>query len=117
MNRSFDINRILEILLRAGSVLSIVLMAGGMVLLLASDGGLNEQRLEGHGFVQLIAGVIALNPIDIMTFGILVLLFTPLLRVIGAFFSFLIKKDIKYSVISFGVLLIMILGLLVPGLY
>ncbi|KNZ69392.1 hypothetical protein Tfer_2031 [Thermincola ferriacetica] len=116
--KSIDINRILAMLLRAGSALSVVLMAAGMALALAADGGLEGQRAVGLGFFQVIAGVMELNPPAVMTLGILVLLFTPFLRVIGAFLSFLlIEKDIKYSLISFGVLLIMTLSLLVPGLH
>nr|WP_269438368.1 DUF1634 domain-containing protein [Phosphitispora fastidiosa] len=105
-------------LLRSGSIISVVLMAAGLAFALAADGGLEGQRAAGQGFSEVIAGVMALNPMAIMTLGILVLLFTPFLRVIAAFFSFLlIEKDINYSLISLGVLLIMILSLLVPGLH
>ncbi len=116
--KSIDINRILAMLLRAGSALSVILMAAGLMLALAAVGGLEGQRAAGLGFIKVITGVMELNPLAIMTLGILVLLFTPFLRVIGAFISFLmIEKDIKYSLISFGVLLIMALSLLVPGLH
>ncbi len=116
--KSMHINRILAVLLRTGSALSVVLMAAGLALALAADEGLEGQRAVGQGFLQVITGVMAFKPMAVMTLGILVLLFTPFLRVIAAFLSFLlIEKDIKYSLISFGVLLIMTLSLLVPGLH
>jgi len=118
IQKSNDINRILALLLRTGSVLSVALMAAGLAFALAADGGLEGQRAAGQGFLQVIAGVMALNPMALMTLGILALLFTPFLRVIAAFLSFLlIEKDIKYSLISFGVLMIMILSLLIPGIH
>jgi uncharacterized membrane protein len=50
-------------------------------------------------------------PLDIERGGILLLLATPVVRVIVACFLFFREKDWKYGWISLGVLLILMLGL------
>ena len=102
--------------LRFGCTLSIVLMAAGLVLLLAKG---EENKLQSTGFVglhSLLTGVASLEPTAIMTLGVLMLLLTPMLRVIAAGISFLIfERDVKYALISLGVLVILIVSFFVPG--
>lgn len=102
--------------LRFGSGLSTVLMAAGLVLLLV-EGQLDT--LQGTRFVglhSLLAGAASLQPLAIMTLGVLMLLLTPMLRVIAAGISFLIfERDVKYAIISLGVLVILIVSFFVPG--
>jgi|GEM_PF-980717 len=109
------VNRIVGRILYLGSVVSILLMAAGLVLyLLKSAPGEGERIL---GFRQALAGAWAFEPLALMNLGIIVLLLTPFLRVIGAFLSFLlVEKDFTYALISLGVLIILTVSLILPGL-
>jgi len=51
-------------------------------------------------------------PIAILNLGLLVLMFTPFFRVMTAWLSFLFSKDIKYTLISSGVFLILVFSLI-----
>jgi uncharacterized membrane protein len=48
--------------------------------------------------------------IRVTTTGLLVLLATPVLRIIVAFLQFLRERDFKYALVSFGVLAIVVLA-------
>ncbi|MFZ0732225.1 MAG: DUF1634 domain-containing protein [Candidatus Sulfotelmatobacter sp.] len=60
----------------------------------------------------LIAGIFLHNhiPVDIERVGVLLMLATPVVRVIVACFLFFKEKDMKYGWISLGVLVILMLG-------
>ncbi len=60
----------------------------------------------------LIAGFIMKGsiPLEIERAGVLLMLATPVVRVIVACFLFFQKKDYKYGYISLGVLVILMLG-------
>ena len=60
----------------------------------------------------LIAGIFVHNhiPVDIERAGVLLMLATPVVRVIVACFLFFKEKDMKYGWISLGVLVILMLG-------
>lgn len=108
--------RVIAAVLRFGSGLSIVLMAAGLVLLLVKG---EADKLQSTGFVglhSLLTGAATLEPAAVMTLGVLMLLLTPMLRVIAAGISFLIfERDVKYAMISLGVLVILIVSFFVPG--
>lgn len=60
----------------------------------------------------LIAGLLVTGrlPLDIERAGVLLILVTPVVRVLLACFLFFREKDSKYGWISVGVLLILLLG-------
>lgn len=60
----------------------------------------------------LIDGLLMLGPIpvDIERAGVLLMLATPVVRVIVACFLFFRERDYKYGYISLGVLVILMLG-------
>jgi uncharacterized membrane protein len=62
----------------------------------------------------LVTGVFLPGPIrgDIERAGVLLMLATPVVRVIVACFLFFREKDLKYGWISLGVLVILMLGAL-----
>lgn len=68
------------------------------------------------GFFIMLAGIIAgifvhTNlPLEIETVGVLAMLITPIVRVFVACVLFLQERDWKYGAISFGVLVILLLG-------
>jgi uncharacterized membrane protein len=49
-------------------------------------------------------------PVDIERMGVLLMLATPVVRVVVACYLFFHEKDYKYGWISFGVLVILMLG-------
>ena len=67
-------------------------------------------------FFVMLAGLIAglfipgRIPLEIERVGILLMLATPVVRVIVACFLFFRGKDYRYALISFGVLVILLLG-------
>jgi uncharacterized membrane protein len=69
-------------------------------------------------FIVMLAGLIAslftrgLIPLEIERVGVLLMLATPVVRVIVACFLFFREKDYRYGYISMGVLVILMLGAL-----
>lgn len=67
-------------------------------------------------FFIMLAGLIAASftqgplPVDIERAGVLLMLATPVVRVIVSCFLFFREKDMKYGWISLGVLVILLLG-------
>lgn len=109
-------NRVIIMTLRLGSLFSIIFMIAGMTMFLLS-GDSTEQVYQSLGLQQILVGLMTFDSVSLMTAGILILLMTPLLRVLGAGLSFLLlEKDPAYALISLGVLTILIFSLLVPQL-
>lgn len=74
-------------------------------------------RLGAFGcFFVMLAGLIdglfmgGRIPLDIMRAGVLLMLATPVVRVLVACFLFFREKDYRYGYISLGVLVILLLG-------
>lgn len=110
-------DQIISRVLRYGSGLSIVFMLSGLVLFVIKK---YHQAGAGKtpflGIHQALAGCLVLDPVALMTTGILILLLTPLLRVVAAFFTFLlVEKDTVYAAVALGVLLILAAGFFVSG--
>lgn len=78
-------------LLRLGTSVAAILMAAGLLLLLAAP--------------------TAIGP-ELITAGLITLVCTPLLRVAAAFIIYLRLGDLTYAVISLGVLAIVFAGIL-----
>lgn len=98
-----------------GSGLSIMLMAAGLGLLLAK-GETGKFQGAGLSLNALLMGAAALEPAAIMTLGVIMLLFTPMLGVVAAGVSFLLfERDIKFALISLGVLVILTVSIFIPG--
>lgn len=102
--------------LRLGSILSIILMAAGLGLFLLKGGQPGFQEVGLAVISRLPAGVLALEPFSLMTLGVIVLMLTPFLRVVATLISFLtVERDLKYVLISLGVLVILVFSFFVPG--
>lgn len=52
------------------------------------------------------------NPLSFLNLGILVMMLTPLFRVMTAAFSFFLEKDYKYVLIACGVLIILLANII-----
>jgi uncharacterized membrane protein len=104
---------------RAFSYISSILLIGSFCAAGLLFLGLGMLFIQGHpegyltnsshpSFLTLISHLFKGEPTAIISFGILVMMFTPFLRVVAAGFAFLSEKDFKYALIAFGVMLILL---------
>jgi uncharacterized membrane protein len=100
--------------LRIGAYSAFIILISGLVLFLFTSLGTTPNAgLLPTSFGKFLSSLFKFQPLGVINLGLLVLMFTPLLRVIIALISFLKLKDSKYSLISLGVFLILTFGLLV----
>ena len=109
------IEHILAYILRIGVIVSAVVVLFGAVLYLFSHG---KERPDYYRFVfnpfsvdnpmDLLRDVFALKSLEIMKLGILLLVGTPILRVIISVIAFIYEKDLMYVVFTLIVLSVLI---------
>lgn len=103
--------RAIAFVLRYGALISALVMATGIVL--AVFGGTPVQPAADH-FIRpkaLFSGLFHLEPIAVTEFGVLLLLFTPIVRIVVAVVGFAMERDLKYVLISLGVLAVVLLSI------
>ncbi len=109
-----DLNRSVGNLLRLGVILSVITSLIGFIKLFTEgfkmpkkytflDMGSSSEKVWGHFWNSLCKG----EGMAIIQLGILLLIFTPLMRIIFALIGYLKEKDYMYVVISSIVLAIM----------
>jgi uncharacterized membrane protein len=118
MLKDRDMQLIMGNLLRVGVVLSMTVVFIGGVIYLMGYGQLkadySEFVLDEAGFFSLASiwtGILEMNGKAIIQLGILLLIFTPISRVILAVFSFFLERDYLYVFIG-----LMILGIILFSL-
>ena len=118
MLKDRDMQLIMGNLLRAGVVLSMaVVFIGGLIYLMGYgklQADYSEFVMDEAGFFSLGSiwtGMLEMNGKAIIQLGILLLIFTPISRVILAVFSFLLERDYLYVLIG-----LMILGIILFSL-
>ncbi|KPK76735.1 MAG: hypothetical protein AMJ89_03640 [candidate division Zixibacteria bacterium SM23_73] len=94
-------------ILLIGSYSAAVLLIAGLLVLFARTPGA-ELESKPLSFSLFFSYVKENNPLALLNLGILVMMLTPLFRVIAAGFSFFLEKDYKYLVIASGVLIILL---------
>ncbi|MEJ2882899.1 DUF1634 domain-containing protein [Pedobacter sp. GR22-6] len=121
-NRNFladkDIQLILGTLLRVGVISSMsVVFLGGVIYLISNSSAVVDYNEFDPGksglssIVAIFAGLKHLDGAAIIQFGTLLLIFTPILRVVFSVFSFLIEKDYLYVLIGLFVLSVILFSL------
>ncbi len=99
--------------LLVGSYAAAVLLLAGLFALLLSDqtstARLQSKPLSFSGFFSHLKDR---SPLTLLNLGILVMMLTPLLRVITAGLSFFLEKDYKYLLIASGVLIILLANII-----
>lgn len=114
-----DLNRSVGNLLRLGVVLSVITSLAGFVKLFSEgfkmpkkysslEMGTSSEKVWGHFWDSLCKG----EGMAIIQLGILLLIFTPLMRIVFALIGYLKEKDYVYVVISSIVLAIMAISFL-----
>jgi uncharacterized membrane protein len=100
----------ISLVLRYGVMLSFVVIALGSILFLTS--GQAVVRLTGtplpHNPIDVLTGVLQLQPKAIIDFGLFLLIATPVTRVAVAAIAFLVEADFTYALISLVVLLVLL---------
>ena len=95
--------------LRYGSLISTLVMTLGLSVLLAHAAVrfLSTGAVAGKFWVESVRA----TALAMMRGGILLLLLTPIFRIIVASVSFALERDRKYVLISLGVLLVVLLSI------
>jgi uncharacterized membrane protein len=65
-----------------------------------------SEPLKFRNVVEVFHGVLAFDSLSIMQLGVLLLIATPIARIIFSFFVFLLERDMMYVVITLIVLAI-----------
>ncbi len=124
-NREADdrlIDERISIILRAGMVISAIVIAiGGLLYLLRHGGPVPDYRVF-HGIAAPLTSVTGIvhsalqgSSAAIIQMGLLLLIATPVARVLFSVIAFWMERDFLYVVISGLVLLVLLYSLLVHG--
>lgn len=123
MNQPQDNGASIEIslgrVLRLGTLISAVVIALGGVAFLVTGGGDAPHYEAFHGesselksVPAILADAVQWHPRGVIQLGMLLLVATPIARVIGALVAFAARRDVAYVVISLLVLAALLYGLL-----
>lgn len=104
-----DLNEIVHGVLIVGLVVSATLMIVGVALDLLRH---HELPTAVPNVGEVFRRVVALRPSGFLALGLLTLIATPILRVIGSIGAFLYEHDLRYAGITTLVLLVMITSIL-----
>ena len=113
-----DIQIILGTLLRVGVLLSMtVVLVGGVLYLLEHSHEVVNYSVfkpadnEYATIISILKGLSAMESKAIIQLGTLLLIFTPITRVVFSIFSFLIERDYLYVLIGLFVLSVILFSL------
>lgn len=113
-----DIQLILGTLLRVGVISSMtVVFIGGLIYLFFNHSNpidyaqFNPGKSGFSSISAIISGLKTMDGAAIIQFGTLLLIFTPIARVVFSIFSFLIERDYLYVLIGLMVLSIILYSL------
>lgn len=103
------LEQILYRLLVGGVMLSSVLMLLGLLAGWISGAGIPDAL---PALQEVLPLALRFQPGGLLALGLLVLIATPILRVVGSVIGFLIERDYRYALITFIVLLIVLSSIL-----
>ncbi len=109
VKRRHELNAVVHRVLTVGLAISTVLILIGLTLDLI---GHQQIPTDVPTFWDVFRRTAQLQPSGFLTLGLLVLVATPILRVIGSTFAFLYERDWRYALITFVVLVVVTLSLL-----
>lgn len=113
MTRTWDFRseRGIAVVLRYGALISTLIMAAGTALAVFRG---NIGRSPAYPFIrprELLSDLLLLDPLAVTELGVLLLLFTPIARIVIAVIGFAAERDLKYVLISLGVLAVVLLSI------
>lgn len=105
-------------ILRSGVFLSALLVLTGGIIYLSTHSAeqpdfrtFSADREVYTSFKAILAGLKVFDGLAVIQFGVLVLIFTPILRIVFSVFSFFAERDYMYTLIGILVLCIIFTGL------
>ena len=113
----FDLNRSVGNLLRIGVIASVVTSLAGFIKLFSEGFSMPDDyrmlEISGdHIWQNFWNSLIKFEGMAVIQLGILMLIFTPLVRILFALIGYLKEKDYTYVIISLIVLAIMLFSFL-----
>lgn len=116
-NTDKNIESVLGFLLRIGVITAGSIVVVGAILFLFRHGLetpsyhiFKPDSFSFADFRNLFIGIIRFRSVSIMEFGILLLIATPVLRVLFSVFAFAYEKDYMYVIFTLIVLIVLIFG-------
>ncbi len=117
------LDKMVGMVLRAGVLLAAALVLIGGIAFVASQHGAAPDHRKFHAELTPLAsihgvlgGAMALNPLYIIQLGLLVLIATPVVRVITCTAGFALERDWTYAIVSGIVLAFLIASIVGSGL-
>jgi uncharacterized membrane protein len=108
---------IISSVLRGGVLLSAAIIAVGVIAFYARYGTAVARTLADRVFPHtpgdVLAGVVHGDPLAIITLGLLLLLVTPVMRVLVSIVAFAIERDWRYVAITTLVLVILLVSFVI----
>jgi len=101
------VERTVRWVLLAGVGMSVALMSAGLVLGLL-DGSAFPRAVAPLG--GLLRGLAALEPGAYLSLGLIVLVATPFVRVVGSLIAFAREPDVRFVLVTAAVFVVMCLG-------
>ena len=103
--------------LKWGSYSSFLVVLVGLILFAFTSPAFPVTlQMKALSLSQLVNQLSEFKSIALINLGLLVLMMTPVFRVVVAIFSFALEKDKRYTLVASTVLVILILSLLIAGL-
>ncbi|RZL32510.1 MAG: DUF1634 domain-containing protein [Pedobacter sp.] len=113
-----DVQAILGTLLRVGVIVSTcVVFIGGLVFLtqhsdqVSSFDTFKPEEAKFSSVAEILKGLKTFDGLAIIQFGVMLLIFTPIARVVFSIFGFLMEKDYMYVIIGIIVLCVIVASL------
>jgi uncharacterized membrane protein len=103
------VERTIRAVLLAGIAVSVALMAAGLVLGIVRGESLPRAMVP---LSALPAALAHLDPAAYMSLGLIVLVATPFVRVVGSLVAFAVERDRAYVLVTGTVLVVMCAGVL-----
>ena len=107
-----SLNDTVHEILIVGLVISTALLVTGLILDLMTGRTLPTATLSP---IEALQQALRLQPSGFLSLGLLVLMFTPVVRVIGSVIVFIWERDWRYALITLTVLIVMLTSVLVGG--
>lgn len=104
--------KIISTVLRGGVLLSAVIILVGLLLFVAEGA---RAHVFPHTLATLVQSVVQGNPLGVIMLGLVVLLFTPVLRVAVSIGAFAVEGDRRYVIITSLVLALLLVSIIVLG--
>lgn len=103
--------RAIVFVLRYGSLAATLLMALGLAIMLSHGAGTAHDAPPHVSLARLWVGAIGFEGDEIAECGILLMLLTPISRVVAAVGVFLARREYKYVLVSLGVLAVVLVSI------